>query len=110
MCFFRLSDLPFQKVADADAADVQLLPSHSGAWLQQLAMSKKVDTSFMKLVATDAEWSKEVAEGGGKVLCSASSHAAFILFFYSAASLSRSYLLALAQSSTSTTPRGARAR
>ena len=68
MCFFRLSDLPFQKVADADAADVQLLPSHSGAWLQQLAMSKKVDTSFMKLVATDAEWSKEVAEGGGKVL------------------------------------------
>ena len=109
MCLSRLSDLPFQKVADA--ADVQLLPSQqSRARLQHLAMSKKVDTSFMKLVATDAEWSKEVAEGGGKVLCSESSHAAFILFFYSAASLSRSYLLALAQSSTSTTPRGARAR
>lgn len=35
------------------------------------AMSKKVDVSFMKFVATDAEWTKEVAEGGSKVLCSA---------------------------------------
>ena len=32
-------------------------------------MSKKVDTSFMKLVATDAEWSREVSDAGGKVLC-----------------------------------------
>ena len=34
-------------------------------------MSKKVDVSFMKNVATDKEWEKEVKDAGGKVLCSA---------------------------------------
>ena len=35
------------------------------------AMAKKVDVSFMKMVNTDAEWNKEVRDGGAKQLCSA---------------------------------------
>ena len=38
------------------------------------AMSKKVDCSFMKFVTTNAEWQKEVQDGGSKVLCSAFTH------------------------------------
>ena len=33
-------------------------------------MSKKVDVSFMKFVYTDAEWTREIVEGGDKQLCS----------------------------------------
>ena len=83
MCFFRLQIWRFKTWPTPPPTFSFFRRSRSRARLQQLAMSKKVDTSFMKLVATDAEWSKEVAEGGGKVLCSASSHAAFsfILLF-----------------------------
>ena len=34
-------------------------------------MAKKVDVSFMKIISTDAEWNKEIRDGGAKTLCSA---------------------------------------
>ena len=34
-------------------------------------MAKKVDVSFMKMVNSEAEWTKEVKEAGTNVLCSA---------------------------------------
>ena len=35
-------------------------------------MAKKVDTSFMKIVSNDAEWTREIEEASGKVMCSKS--------------------------------------
>jgi len=34
-------------------------------------MSKKVDVSFMKICKTDDEWTRDVMDAGGKLLCSA---------------------------------------
>ena len=34
-------------------------------------MSKKVDVSFMKMIANDDDWKREIVDGGPSAICSA---------------------------------------